>query len=109
MVSRMMLNEIFRIHYPDVAVLQAASGEAALTILAEIAEVAAAILDFNMPGMNGLELADALVATGKVGSMALLTANVQDAIREKAEKRGLAFINKPITEDRICAYLKTVL
>ena len=109
LVSRMMLNEIFRMHFPEVSVLQAATGDAAVGLLSEVADITAAILDYNMPGMNGLELADALAASGKVGSMALLTANVQDSIREKAERRGLVFINKPISEDAICAFLNAAL
>lgn len=54
MVSRMMLNEILKRHFPDLAVTQAASGDAALKAIADIAELDVAILDFNMPGMDGL-------------------------------------------------------
>lgn len=109
MVSRMMLNEILKRHYPDLVVTQAASGDAALKAISDIPELDVAILDFNMPGMDGIELSDALVATGKVRNMALLTANVQDAVRERALKRGLTFLNKPITEEPICGFLKTIL
>ncbi|MEA3083659.1 MAG: hypothetical protein QOC89_1356, partial [Paraburkholderia sp.] len=41
---------------PDVSVLVADSGTAALDLLLKH-EVALAILDVNMPGMNGFELA----------------------------------------------------
>ena len=43
-------NGIFR----TFAVTQAASGDAALKAIADIAELDVAILDFNMPGMDGL-------------------------------------------------------
>jgi signal transduction histidine kinase len=48
----------------DLAVYPAASGEAALTLLLEH-EFALAILDVQMPGMNGFELAELMRSTGR--------------------------------------------
>lgn len=98
LVSRMMLSEILKSRFPDVEVVQASSGDDALSKVETRDQVRLAILDFNMPGMDGLQLAEALQKTGKVENMALLTANVQDSVRERAEGLGLTFINKPIQE-----------
>ncbi|MEQ8393264.1 MAG: response regulator [Thalassospira sp.] len=59
------------------------------------------ILDFNMPGMNGLELGEKLRARFPDAVIALLTANIQSEIQKKAESLGLEFLAKPPTEDKI--------
>ncbi|MEQ9345130.1 MAG: response regulator [Thalassospira sp.] len=59
------------------------------------------ILDFNMPGMNGLELGEKLRARFPDAVIALLTANIQSEIQKKAENLGLEFLAKPPTEDKI--------
>ncbi|MEQ8286476.1 response regulator [Thalassospira sp.] len=59
------------------------------------------ILDFNMPGMNGLELGKKLRARFPDAVIALLTANIQLEIQKKAESLGLEFLAKPPTEDKI--------
>lgn len=109
LVSRMMLGEIVKQNFSGYELLQAASGAAALETVEEQGEVDFAILDFNMPGMDGLELAEALKGTGKVKGMAMLTANVQDSVRARAEAMGLIFINKPIQEETVCAAINQLL
>lgn len=63
------------------------------------------LLDFNMPGMNGLELGETLRARFPDTVIALLTANIQQEIQKKAESLGLDFISKPPTEDKIHSYI----
>ncbi|WP_430474195.1 response regulator transcription factor [Thalassospira lucentensis] len=58
-------------------------------------------LDFNMPGMNGLELGEKLRGHFPDVVIALLTANIQTEIQKKAESLGLEFIAKPPTEEKI--------
>jgi CheY-like chemotaxis protein len=43
-----------------------------------------AVLDMNMPGMSGLELAERIRVTQPDMKLALLTANVQEAIQRRA-------------------------
>lgn len=64
------------------------------------------LVDFNMPGMDGLELGGKLRARFPGAVIALLTANIQQEIQSKAEKLGLDFIAKPPTEDKIRDYIK---
>ncbi|MHC8492043.1 response regulator transcription factor [Thalassospira sp. SM2505] len=59
------------------------------------------LLDFNMPGMNGLELGEQLRGRFPDAVIALLTANIQQEIQKKAESLGLEFIAKPPTEEKI--------
>lgn len=63
------------------------------------------LLDFNMPGMDGLELGERLRARFPDAVIALLTANIQQEIQKKAESLGLDFIAKPPTEEKIRDYL----
>jgi CheY-like chemotaxis protein len=64
-----------------------------------------AILDFNMPGRNGLDLAELLRAEHPDLPIALATANVQDELIARARAVGAAFIAKPVTEDAMKGFL----
>ena len=64
-----------------------------------------AVLDMNMPGMSGLELAERIRATQPDMKLALLTANVQEAIQRRAAALGVRFFRKPISETVIADVL----
>lgn len=63
------------------------------------------LVDFNMPGMNGLDLGKKLRVRFPGAVIALLTANIQQEIQNKAESLGLDFIPKPPTEEKIRDYI----
>ena len=65
------------------------------------------IIDFNMPGMNGLEVAEEILKKNGKAHIALCTANIQNAIKEKAHDIGLHFIGKPITEESVKEFLSS--
>ena len=58
-VSRMITKKIVLENSPNISILEAASGDEALELL-KSNEPEAAILDFHMPGLTGLELAEKL-------------------------------------------------
>ena len=64
-----------------------------------------AILDFNMPGRNGLELAQQIRAGHPEMPIALATANLQDEIIGQAHTLNATFVAKPITEDGLRPFL----
>jgi CheY-like chemotaxis protein len=64
-----------------------------------------ALLDYNMPGKNGLELAKDLRDLYPALPIAILTANVQDEILAAARAVGAAFVSKPITEEALRGFL----
>jgi CheY-like chemotaxis protein len=64
-----------------------------------------AIIDFNMPGRNGLALAEELRARFPTMPLALATANVQDEIIARARAANATFIAKPVTEDGIRGFI----
>ena len=67
---------------PDISVLAAGSGPAALELLLKH-EVALAILDVNMPGMDGFELAELMRGSPRTAHVPIifLTATAQDTGR----------------------------
>ena len=83
--------------------VQATSGEDAIDKLKD-QDFDHYIIDYNMPGMNGLELAEFIRNKNSEAHIALCTANIQSAIKTKAEDIGLFFINKPVSEEGISAF-----
>lgn len=105
-ISRMMIKAIIVDRKPNWTVIEAENGDDALAKVAE-QPFDIATLDLNMPGMDGLELAEKLQAIYPTAKYSLLTANIQDSIKERADKLNLTFIGKPITEEKVGAYLDT--
>jgi CheY-like chemotaxis protein len=99
-VSR-MLSRSFILHtHPDWIVEEAITGEDAVTKLATVAPDLI-LLDVNMPGMGGLAAIVKLREISPDVRICLMTANVQDATREKAHSLNVQFAEKPITQARI--------
>jgi len=103
-VSRMLVRAIIDHADEQIQVIEASNGEEALSKTKET-QVTVAILDLNMPGMDGLVLASKLLARFPKAKIGLLTANIQDIVREKAHALGITFIPKPITEERILGFI----
>ena len=99
-VSRMMTRQYILSKHPDWIVEEASSGEEALKMVQTLAPFLV-LLDVNMPGMGGLAAAEELHQACPSAHISLLTANVQDATRNKANAMGIGFMEKPITEARI--------
>lgn len=104
MLTRMMLKTIISTHHPDWKITEANNGR-------EAVEKAAAgnfhiiTLDMNMPEMDGLTAAPLIRTSNPTAAIALITANVQDAIKNRAGALGLQFITKPIDEKKINDFL----
>lgn len=103
-LSRMMIRTFISQTYPDWEILEASNGQEALEKTAA-RQVDVMTIDFNMPGMDGLTLASTLKTRYPQAHITLLTANIQESIRHKAEAAGLNFLSKPITEHNVLAFL----
>lgn len=98
--SRMLIRGIVSNLRPGWRCSEAANGDEALARVAdEIPDYVT--LDVNMPGMSGLEVAGRLRLRYPEIAIALCTANVQDSVRQNAERAGLYFVAKPISEKSI--------
>ena len=84
--------------------LEAGSAAEALELL-DRRDVDVVILDYNMPGQNGLELAEELRQRRPDMPIAVATANIQDEIIARARAANAAFVPKPITEETLRPFL----
>jgi CheY-like chemotaxis protein len=89
--------------HADWSKLEAANADEALGLAAD-ADVA--LLDFNMPGRDGLELASELRARFPDMPIAVVTANVQDEVIERARSLKAAFVPKPVDEAGLRPFLE---
>lgn len=99
-VSRLLSRQFILQKHPDWTVAEAASGEEALDKLQSITPDLI-MLDLNMPGMGGFAAVEKIRQQYPATRITLLTANVQDATRDRATALGISFAEKPITEARI--------
>ncbi|MCV2359167.1 MULTISPECIES: response regulator transcription factor [Roseateles] len=93
-VSRTVVGGLIRNRLPQAAISEAGDGRSALAMALE-ALPDLVVLDINMPDMSGIEVAEVLRAQAPQLRIALLTANVQDAMRNKAEALGVPIFKKP--------------
>jgi len=89
---------------PDWVRLEAGNAEEALRIVRE-QKVDVAVLDFNMPDKDGLELAGEIRDLFPDMPIAVITANVQDEIIAKVRSLNATFVGKPVTEDAIRGFI----
>jgi CheY-like chemotaxis protein len=99
-VSRLLSRQFILSMHADWIMEEAATGEEAITKLDTFAPDLI-LLDVNMPGMGGFAAVEKLREKRPAVLITLLTANVQDATRARANAVGVSFAEKPITEDRI--------
>ena len=103
-VSRMMARQFILSARPGWTVQDAASGEEALAMVDEV-KPALILIDVNMPGIGGMAAAEQLRRICPGAHISLVTANVQNATRNRANELGIGFMEKPITEARIHALI----
>ncbi|HET9148784.1 MAG TPA: response regulator [Acetobacteraceae bacterium] len=92
---------------PDWTRIEAANAEEALALAArERPDIA--LLDFNMPGRDGLALAAELRALAPKMPLAVISANIQDEIAARAREVDAAFLPKPLTEQALGDFLSRI-
>ncbi|MEM0911760.1 MAG: response regulator [Pseudomonadota bacterium] len=106
-VSRMMIKALIVDKRPSWTILEAESGDAALSVCAEH-HVDGLSIDLNMPGMHGLDLAKQIQEKYSHARMAVLTANIQEATHRRASELGIVCINKPISEEAIDKVIEAI-
>ncbi|MEA3464469.1 MAG: response regulator [Thermodesulfobacteriota bacterium] len=94
-LARMMLRKVIQNNFPDWTLLEAAGAQQSLELVQQ-EQPTLALLDYNMPEMNGLDLAIMLIEKIPTLSIYLVTANIQNATRQRAEAAGIGFVCKPV-------------
>lgn len=103
-LTRMMIRNIVLNKYPAWTIIEAQNSTEAIAQV-ESTPIDVITIDLNMPGGDGLTLATQLQEMYQKRNIALLTANIQNSIRQKAEALGIGFIPKPITKEKILNFL----
>lgn len=103
-LARIVVGKTIAALQPDWTRIEASNADEALSLV-ESRSIDLAILDFNMPGRDGLELASDLRARFPDMPIAVATANVQDEIIARAKAVNATFIAKPVTEDGMRGFI----
>ena len=103
-LARIVLKKAIGALKPDWSLCEAASTDEAASQM-KLQAIDLAIVDFNMPGRNGLDLAEDIRRDGGIMPIALATANIQDDIIARARALNVAFVAKPITEDTLRGFV----
>ena len=89
---------------PDFAYLEASNPDEAMAVL-RTEPVGIAIIDFNMPVRDGLALTAELRELHPAMPIALVSANTQEEILDRAAQLGATFLTKPLNEAALGAFL----
>lgn len=103
-LARIVLGKAINALHPDWERVEAGNADEALAVL-DKRKVEVAVLDYNMPGRNGVELAEELRRRFPAIAVAVATANVQDEVIAGIRAAGAAFVPKPVTEEGIRGFL----
>lgn len=95
-VSRMMIRGRVSGLQPDWEVIEAANGDDAIALVAS-EQPDFLTMDVNMPGISGFEAVERIRQVNQTVKIVILTANIQASSRERAERLGVHFVQKPAT------------
>lgn len=94
-LARMAVTKLFVHLRPDWTRKEASNAEEALAVLQDF-QPDLALLDFNMPGRDGLSLAAELRSLLPQATLAIVSANEQQEVVSGASAVGAEFLTKPI-------------
>jgi FixJ family two-component response regulator len=76
----------------------------------QFADTTCLLTDVRMPGMSGIDLQERLIGADHQIPTIVMTAHVDEHVREAALKRGaLAFLTKPVDAERLISCLESAL
>lgn len=103
-LARIVAGKTLAALQPEWERVEASNADEALQLVGE-RKIDVAILDFNMPGKDGLELAAELRDAYPQMPIAVITANIQDEIIARARAVNATFVSKPVTEEGLGGFL----
>ena len=106
-LARMSVTRLLADARPGWTVIEAANAEEALAAAAQ-ARIDGAVIDYNMPGLNGLELAAKLRTLNPRTTIALVTANFQTDIVARAAAIPALFLPKPLRPQSFDLFLSGI-
>jgi CheY-like chemotaxis protein len=103
-LARMVMVSALRRIRPDWTLTEVTNADDALTAISA-GSVEIALIDFNMPNIDGLELVSRIRTIRPSMPVALVSANIQDEIIGRARELNAAFVAKPLTDEALGAFL----
>ena len=103
-LARMAVAKILNQLRPEWQRVEATDAAEALALIRQD-DIDVTVLDFNMPGRDGLELAGDLKVIRPEMPVAVISANVQHEVVSRAEAAGATFLPKPLTGPALAAFL----
>ncbi len=103
-LARIVAGKTLAALQPEWDRIEAGNAEDALEILRG-RKIDVAMIDFNMPDKDGLELAAELRAIHPTMPVAVITANIQDEVIARAREVNATFVSKPLTEDGLRGFI----
>ena len=103
-LARMAIAKVLRTLHPEWMQVEAVNADEALALV-QTNKIDITILDFNMPGRDGLALAAELRERQPTMPVAVVSANYQTEIVTRSHLAGAAFLSKPVTQEALAAFL----
>jgi CheY-like chemotaxis protein len=103
-LARMMVASALRRLRPEWELVEASGADDALHAIVT-GTVDMALIDFNMPRTNGLELIAKIRESYPAIPIAMVTANLQEQIIARARELNVAFVPKPLVHETLDAFL----
>jgi CheY-like chemotaxis protein len=103
-LARMVMASALRRVRPEWTLVEAVNADEALAAVSAT-KIDIALVDFNMPDTDGLELVASIHKAHPEMPVAVVSANVQDEIIGRARELNAGFIPKPLTDDALAAFL----
>jgi DNA-binding NarL/FixJ family response regulator len=107
-LARMAVAKTLKTLHPEWVQAEAANADEALARIKEDAPDFV-LLDFNMPGKDGLILAAELRQSSPGIKVAVLSANRQTEVITRTHAAGATFLAKPLSEKALADFLDTGL
>jgi CheY-like chemotaxis protein len=107
-LARMSVAKALNTLYPECIRLEATNADEALSLVRQ-SPLDVALLDFNMPGRDGLVLAAELRALKPGIALAVISANHQEEVLKRAREVGATFLLKPLTIEALGGFLAKAL
>lgn len=106
-LARMSMAKVLGTLHPDWKRIEAANAAEALEQAKKLSPEVV-LVDFNMPGKDGVTLAAELRALDSSISVAVVSANRQVEVIKRTEAAGASFLPKPLTESALADFLTSV-
>jgi CheY-like chemotaxis protein len=107
-LARMSMAKALTELRPDWTRVEATNADEALA-LAKSSRLDMAVLDFNMPGRDGLSLATDIRAIAPDMPLAIISANHQTEVVSRTKAVGATFLAKPLAQEALAAFLDSAL